>query len=199
MHPVYRSGPLPDTRPTVNRRTFLVSVPAAVLCRAAATHAATPTAAGGLLDHHGRTFQAARLAGRWTLLTFGFTQCGSTCPISMMAASQMLAAWPDAEPPGVVLVTLDPLTDTPVQLATYLRRFDARMLGVTGPHAAIERMSELFRVGRRRAEGGTLEHSSIWYLLDPDVRVRATFPHDTPPAQLVRRIMEIRKYVPKKI
>jgi protein SCO1/2 len=137
----------------------------------------------GLVDQAGRRFELQRLAGRPSLLTFGFTQCSSTCPISLQAASELIARGP-ANRVQVVFVSLDPLADTPAQLAKYLANFSPAILGVTGDPIAIEAMAETFRVGVRRGVPEGLAHSSMWYLLDERVVVRSVAKYDAPVAEL---------------
>jgi protein SCO1/2 len=136
-----------------------------------------------LLDHTGRRFELQRLAGRPSLLTFGFTQCSSTCPMSLQTAAELLARGaPDRL--QVVFVSLDPLADTPAQLAKHLAAFSPAILGVTGDPVAIEAMAETFRVGVRRGVPEGLAHSSMWYLLDERVVVRSVAKFDAPVAEL---------------
>lgn len=140
-------------------------------------------ARGGLLDHTGRRFELQRLAGRPSLLTFGFTQCSSTCPMSLQTASELLARGA-ANRVQVVFVSLDPLADTPEQLARYLASFSPAILGVTGDPAMIEAMAEAFRVGVQRGGPEGIAHSSMWYLLDERAVVRAVAKYDAPVAEL---------------
>lgn len=148
-------------------------------------------ARGSLVDHTGRRFELSRYAGRPVLLTFGFTQCSSTCPISMQAAAEFLAR-PGADRVQVVFVTLEPLSDDPARLAKYLGAFSPSIVGVTGDPVAIEAMAETFRVGVRRLPDEPLAHSSMWYLIDERGAVRAIARHDATPSELDAGISRIR-------
>ncbi len=131
----------------------------------------------GLVDHHGKPFELPRLAGRPALLTFGFTRCSSTCPVSMQHAAD-LAGRIGPRKLQVVFVSLDPLSDSPAQLSHYLSAFSPEFLGVTGHPSAIDALSERFRVGIQRGGTEGLAHSSMWYLLDEQVNVRAVARYD---------------------
>lgn len=146
-----------------------------------------------LIDDKGLPFGRARLAGRWTLVTFGSTSDAATAPVSLAHAAQMLERWPDGEPPQVVMVTLDPLTDTRERLAAYLRAFDSRIVGVTGSAGAIEHTAALFRVGHRRTAAGHIEHSARWYLVSPQVRVASLFEWQASAAELADGVREVRQ------
>lgn len=145
----------------------------------------------GLVDHAGRRFDLARYAGRPVLLTFGFTQCSSTCPISLQAAAELLAR-PGADRIQVVFVTLDPLADDPARLGKYLGAFSPSIVGVTGEPGAIEAMAEAYRVAVQRPANEPLAHSSMWYLIDERGAVRAVARHDATPAELDAGLSRLR-------
>lgn len=137
-----------------------------------------PRGTGGplpLVDTRGQPFDFRRLAGGYGLLTFGFTQCGSTCPVSMAQAREIVEQLGPARAPTVLFVTLDPLSDTPEQLGTWLRRWDPRFVGLTGEPTRVERAVQAYRVGTRQGSAG-LEHSSVWYLIDPTGETIRVYP-----------------------
>jgi protein SCO1/2 len=118
------------------------------------------------------------------LLFFGFTHCGSTCPIALGNARQVLHTLGPAAPAAVVFVTLDPLNDGPEQLRDFVQRIHPRIIGLTGSPAQVERAAENYGVGIRQVQG-SVEHSSMWYLLDGQARVRRVYAHSTPAHELV--------------
>ena len=148
---------------------------------------------GGALDgvdQHGAPFSLARLAGRPGLVFFGFTHCGSTCPVALGTARQLLQAYGARPAPPLVFVTLDPLSDGPAQMKDFLGRVDPRLLGVTGKPAQIAAAVERYGVGTRVREGG-VDHSSLWYLLDGAGRVRRVYAHTTPAGQLIEDLQRL--------
>lgn len=152
-----------------------------------------PPGVGGaldLVDQHGQRFALARVAGRPVLVFFGFTHCGSTCPVALATARHVLHASTPGQDPAVVFVTLDPLTDGPQQLRSFVDRIDARIIGLTGSPQQIERAAERYGVGMR-GTSGRLEHSSMFYLLDGAARVRRVYPHYTPAAELMADIRRL--------
>jgi protein SCO1/2 len=152
-----------------------------------------PVELGGelnLVDQHGAAFALSRLAGAPVLLFFGFTHCGSTCPIALAEARSVLHTLGPAAPAKVVFVTLDPLNDGPEQMREFVQRIDARIVGLTGSPQQIERAAEDYGVGMRRLQG-SVEHSSMWYLLDGRSRVRRVYPHDTPAHELVADVRRL--------
>ncbi|HEX6722483.1 MAG TPA: SCO family protein [Burkholderiaceae bacterium] len=152
-----------------------------------------PAEVGGelnLVDQHGATFALSRLAGAPVLLFFGFTHCGSTCPIALAEARSVLHTLGPAASAKVVFVTLDPLNDGPEQMREFVRRIDPRIVGLTGSPQQIERAAEDYGVGMRQVRG-SVEHSSMWYLLDGHSRVRRVYPHSTPAHELVADVRRL--------
>jgi protein SCO1/2 len=140
-----------------------------------------------LLDQAGRPFGPGRLAGRWSILFFGFTQCPDVCPstlAALAAARRELADLPPAQQPQVILVSVDPARDTPERLAGYVRFFDESFTGVTGEPAALETLTRelgvAVLVGKPDDAGRyTIDHTATLFLVNPDGALAAVFgtPH----------------------
>ena len=141
-----------------------------------------------LTDHHGADFVPERLAGRWTFLFFGFTHCPDVCPTTLQTlarARAALADLPSPKRPGVIMVSVDPLRDTPAQLAGYVPYFDPEFLGVTGAEEALRPLTSSLGVayGYTPADDGqgyTVDHTAAIFLVDPAGRLAAVFgtPHE---------------------
>ncbi|PKI61196.1 hypothetical protein CRG98_018427 [Punica granatum] len=78
-----------------------------------------------------------------------------------------------------VFVTIDPQRDTPSHLRAYLREFDSRIVGLTGPVAAVRQMAQEYRVYFRKVEEEgddyLVESSHNMYLLNPNMEVVRCF------------------------
>lgn len=154
-----------------------------------------PPGIGGevdLVDETGARFSFRNLQGEPALVFFGFTRCGSTCPIAMMQAKQVLADFAHKTTPNILLVTLDPLSDKPSELKRYLDAIDTRLRGLTGKPEAVGLAAERFGVGQRRQAGGELEHSSVWYLVNSEGQVLRVYPLSTPATHLARDLRAAR-------
>jgi protein SCO1/2 len=157
-----------------------------------------PLADFDLLDHRGRSFDRARLSGRWSVLFFGFTRCPDICPTTLIAlarANGLLDDLPPEQRPQIVFVTVDPMRDDPATLARYVPHFDPDFTGVTGELPAVQTLTGSLGVAvsyRRQADGDySVDHSSALFLVDPRARLSAIFtaPHD--PARLAREYRRI--------
>lgn len=146
-----------------------------------------PAGLGGpvdLIDQRGARFTWARVSGRPVLMFFGFTRCSVTCPPALGVARQVLHGLQPGEPAAVVFVTLDPLSDGPDELRRHLAAIDARIIGLTGGPVSVQQAADSYGVGVRQGRG-TLEHSSMWYLLDGRAQLRRVYGFTTPAEHLL--------------
>lgn len=98
-----------------------------------------------LTDHRNRKFTRDSLAGKWSLLFFGFTHCPDICPTTLQTLKQMVEAIGDPQVEDavqVVFVSVDPERDTPKILADYVTYFDPDFIGAT---AAMQNLRPLTR------------------------------------------------------
>ncbi len=140
-----------------------------------------------LMDQDGAPMNTDFFRQGWTLVFFGFTSCPDICPTTLATLVQVtnrLQDLPAAERPRVLMISVDPERDNPVQLGNYLRFFDPSFLGATGTEAAITRAAETFGVPFARVdlpEGGyTMDHGSGIFIVAPSGGVVAysSAPHD---------------------
>ena len=113
--------------------------------------------------------------GKWLLIFFGYTFCPDACPTALnniSVALEKLGA--DAGKLQPLFVTVDPQRDTREVLAEYLKSFDTRIIGLTGPQDQIDRMVKEYRVHVASQKSETqgdvnylVSHSAYIYLMDP--------------------------------
>ncbi len=122
-----------------------------------------------LTDTSGAAYDfAAVMAGRPTLLFFGYTNCPDICPTTMADVAVALRGVDPAVAAQVqvVFVTTDPATDTPEVLGEYLDRFDAdlptQFTGLTGDQETIDQAQLAAGVPLAEDEGRL--HSSLLLL-----------------------------------
>ena len=157
-----------------------------------------PVANLKLVDQHGAPVTADRLAGRWTVLFFGFTHCPDVCPSTLARLAGVQRRLPQALRPRVrfMLVSVDPMRDTPERLAEYVGQFGRDFVGATAPLGELAPLLKELGVSYaytaqddgRHAEHAahdahsghampayTVTHSETLYVLDPQVRLYAVF------------------------
>jgi protein SCO1/2 len=139
-----------------------------------------------LVDGDGKTVTDQDFRGKWMLIYFGYTFCPDVCPTSLTVVTGALDKLPPAQLDKVVpiLITVDPARDTPAVMKDYAAAFHPKMVGLTGSEEQIAAVKKAYKVYAARAKGGddatyTVDHSSILYLVGPDGRFVAHFPHGT--------------------
>ncbi len=154
-----------------------------------------PIANLSLIDHRGAPITPSTLAGRWTVLFFGFTHCPDVCPTTLARLAGVQRRLPQALRPKVrfVLVSVDPMRDTPPRLAQYVGQFGQDFVGATAPLGELAPLLRELGVsyaytaqpadehaghGEHAAHGTpayTVTHSETLYVLDPQARLHAVF------------------------
>jgi protein SCO1/2 len=135
-----------------------------------------------LVDQYGERFTEERLAGRWSVVYFGFTTCPMICPTTMAVLRDFagrVQGLPPESRPQVILITVDPAHDTPQVLGRYVAAFDTTFLGLSGTSAALAAAADRFSVAHGpAAPGDSIDHSATVFIVDPGAALRAIF---TPP------------------
>lgn len=128
-----------------------------------------------LVDQNGKTVTEADFAGRYKLIFFGFTHCPDICPAELQVMAGALEALGDkADKIVPIFVTLDPERDTPEIMADYVKNFSPRLMGLTGSAEQVAAAAKAYRVTYAKVEdadsanGYTVDHSALVYLMGPD-------------------------------
>lgn len=91
-----------------------------------------------LTDHNGDPARLSDFRGTPTLLFFGFASCPDVCPLTLAKLSRIVGSeGSPASETSIVLVTVDPLNDTPEKLAKYVSSFGPSVTGLTGTPEAV--------------------------------------------------------------
>ena len=162
-----------------------------------------------LTDQSGNAFTRDDLLGKWQFIFFGFTSCPDICPLTMQALEGF---YRDLEPTGlqsdtgVIMVSVDPLRDTPEVMAEYLQSFHTDFVGLTGDYPAIADLgSQLFMAFSQPGEHGMLHednedmsdyvvaHSDYIAVLDPQGNYRAILHAPHRREQLMQAYLTIRE------
>ncbi|MEO1042695.1 MAG: SCO family protein [Pseudomonadota bacterium] len=147
-----------------------------------------------LVDHHGESASDERFEGKPMLIYFGFTTCPDVCPASLSVLSASLdALGGKASELQPLFITVDAERDTPEQLRQHLS-FDDRILGLTGDEAALEKARQNMRVFAAKvslddsALGYTMDHQSLFFLIDRQGNAVRAFDDGTDPKVLARAL-----------
>ncbi|MDQ3850255.1 MAG: SCO family protein [Actinomycetota bacterium] len=126
----------------------------------------------GLRDQNGRPVRLADLRGRPAVVTFQYTTCRDTCPVTTAQIRGALDQLGHDVP--VIAVSVDPRRDTPASARAYTTKqhMDGRMRWALGRRAQLSRVWRAFGVQPQSARS---EHSASTVLLDARGRQRVGF------------------------
>ena len=139
-------------------------------------------AAFDLVDQTGTRRSEQDFAGKPMLIFFGYASCEAICSVAlprMAAALDILGDRAAALQP--IMITVDPVNDTPEALAEAMPKLHPRLLGLTGSEAELAAARAAFQVEAKKLHemiDGTpiYSHGSFIYLLDGDAKVLTVLP-----------------------
>ena len=131
-----------------------------------------PPAEFGLRDEEGRPVRLADLRGKPVVVTFLYTTCQDTCPLTVDQIRFALDELGHDVP--VVAVSVDPRNDSPraARRFSLQRRMTGRMRWVLGDEAQLRRLWKAYGV---QPQSERAEHSATTVLLDGRGRQRVGF------------------------
>lgn len=156
-----------------------------------------------LTAHTGERFNTAALRGRVLLIFFGYTHCPDICaPALTKLASLRRQLGEEAALVQILFVTVDPLRDTPSQLAGFVTRFDPTFIGVTGRSAEVAAVAQDYKVaykvaptlqhvhgkGHDHAQPEVIDHSGGVFAKDARGDLRLYMREDTPLDDMVHDV-----------
>jgi protein SCO1/2 len=133
-----------------------------------------PAPAFQLLDQDGRLVSLDALEGDLFVVTFAYTTCPDTCPVTLRRLVAAYQRLPETLRDRIQLlaVTVDPERDTPDRFRQYTvaNGFDPSLRFLTGDRAALERVWSGFGIAvvRHPLPQGQYEvqHTAVTYILD---------------------------------
>ena len=137
-----------------------------------------------------KSFDNKSLKGKWTLMFFGFTNCGYVCPTTMAELAKMYRTLEDKgvkNLPRIVMISIDPERDTPEKLRAYVTSFHPNFYGARGDEESIKSMTremgiayaKVIEKGSNDATNYDIQHSGALTLFNPNGELNAFFttPH----------------------
>ena len=148
-----------------------------------------------LEDANGRRTSSAEFAGKWVLAYFGYTHCADLCPTALstmaLALEEIAPADKRIQP---LFVTVDPERDHGDILRTFPRSFDARIIGLGGSVKDVATAARALGISFQKVEqpnsAYTIDHSSLFSIIDPAGRTAVTF-KEIAPHQLAARLVTV--------
>lgn len=137
-----------------------------------------------------KSFDNASLQGQWTLVFFGFTNCGYLCPTTMAELGKMYRILEEKgvkNLPKVVMISIDPDRDSLNKLGDYVKSFNSSFYGARGEEAAVKSMTREMGIAYAKVinkdsddpQNYDVQHSGAVMLFNPQGELNAFFttPH----------------------
>jgi len=134
------------------------------------------------------------LRGKAILVSFIASTCRETCPMTeatFASVARRLQALSDTRRVAMVLVTVDPVTDTVPKLCAFARSFsthDGTIAFATGSRRTVTPLLERYDIDVRfkREKHDDPDHTAVTYLIDPHWHVRYEFGSNYGAASIAR-------------
>jgi protein SCO1/2 len=146
-----------------------------------------------LTDQNGQPFSLAAQEGKAVLLYFGYTTCPDACPTTLSDWVEVKRLLGDkADQVEFVMVTVDPDRDTQAKLLDYMSFFDPSFYGLTGDQATITMIEQNYGIVAVKdpiegsATGYLMTHTTSFWVVDPDGKLRLTYALGTDPAVVAK-------------
>lgn len=149
-----------------------------------------------LVGHTGKRVTDKDYRGRYMLVFFGYTFCPDVCPAGLQVMTEALERIGPEKAKRVqpLFISVDPERDTPEQLALYVKSFHPSLVGLTGTPDEIAAAARAYRAIYRRVKdekskaGYSVDHSTFFYLMDPNGEFVTHFTHATPVDVLAEKL-----------
>ncbi|NDE90465.1 MAG: SCO family protein [Alphaproteobacteria bacterium] len=133
-----------------------------------------------MVTQQGKPFTEKELADKPSILFFGFTSCPAICPgalADMTIWLEKLGA--DATKVHAVFISLDPERDTVKHIASYLKSYDSRIIGLTGTPEQVAAIAKAYGIYYKKMppmdDGDYMvDHSASLYLYDTNGQLIST-------------------------
>lgn len=127
-----------------------------------------------LTTHEGKRVTEKDFQGRYMLVAFGYTYCPDICPSELQTITLALdALGPKADAIVPVFISVDPERDTVAQMASYVKNFSPRIVGLTGTPEEVKAAAMAYRAAYRKdpsANGAdyAMSHTTFMYVMNPN-------------------------------
>lgn len=133
-----------------------------------------------------KPFNNQSLNGQWTMVFFGFTNCGYLCPTTMAELGKFYKILEKNDVktlPNVVMVSIDPARDSKAKLSTFVKAFNSHFYGARGTKEHVQAMTRELGVvyakialnGKLDDETYDIEHTGTVLLFNPQGQLSAFF------------------------
>lgn len=151
-----------------------------------------------LTNQDGKQVSDKDFRGKAMMVFFGFTSCPDICPVTAATYAKVLEMLgKNAEQVAPVFISVDPQTDTPQVLKSYLANIDPRIIGLTGTEEQTAQVASNYKVyfAKVKSEAGEdeMDHSGFVYIMDKNGTYVQHFPYDASAKDITAALMDLLK------
>jgi len=161
--------------------------------------AATPKGGEFILQSHKGATKLSDFTDKVVVIYFGYTWCPDVCPTSLGYLTAALDAMTDQERQQVqgLFISVDPDRDSLNRLKDYAEYFHPNLLGITGTHEELAKVSKQYGSAYRKVEqtdskmGYAVDHSADLYLVDRQGVFSEAIRHGTSPKDILESLRKL--------
>lgn len=120
----------------------------------------------------------SRWQGVVTVVFFGFTRCPDVCPMTMARLADIYDNLENRDDVQVVMITVDPMHDTPDTTQRYAEAFHPEFVGLSGTSESIAAAARQFYIGYQNTSEGLMTHTDVVAILDREANLRMIYGQD---------------------
>jgi len=156
-----------------------------------------------LTNHLGHSVTEQTYAGKHMLVFFGYSNCQIMCSVSLKRIADALTILQaDDDAPLTkfhpLVITVDPVNDTPARLRESLSTYHPALTGLTG---TLEQLKPVYQAYQQKPSildmelnaSAVVSHSSYFYLMDQHGKLQTLFPPVLSSESMAKLI---KKYLP---
>lgn len=146
-------------------------------------------------------FSLSDIQGQVGVLYFGFLNCTEACPgsISVYQAARKQLSAEERQQVQFVFISVDPARDTPEELLAFEQYFNGTLTVASDTEENIRELTKQYGVYFDLIDlegselGYTVDHSSRFYMIDPQGNLITSMSHSTTPTELAAKIQQMLK------
>ena len=131
-----------------------------------------------LVDQSGRRVSVSAQRGHWLVVTFLYTHCPDVCPLIAAQLNRAIGTKAGRQARlHVIAVSVDPARDTLAAVKSYAvtHRLAPSFRWAIGSRTQLARVWRAYHVAALPGPRGTVTHSTVEFLIDPEGNERAIY------------------------
>ncbi len=109
------------------------------------------------------------------LVFFGFSKCYDVCPITLQRLAKIYKDIGEPANLQIIMITVDPATDTVEAVQEYVNKFHNSFLGFSGSNSEIAEAAKTFFVGYQDLGDTQFNHTDAVYIIDKKSKIRRIY------------------------